>query len=81
MLTEPAVPVVDLPRADAAQFQFYDHTVGAHLVTADAALARWIDALCSTPPGAHRPDVSFRLCKSGVVQYRIVVGAGRRSVL
>jgi hypothetical protein len=60
MLTEPAVPVVDLPRADAAQFQFYDHTVGAHLVTADAALARWIDALCSTPPGVVAADIETR---------------------
>ncbi|BBX82247.1 DNA polymerase [Mycolicibacterium aubagnense] len=60
MSTHPAVPIVDLPRVAAAQFQFYDHAVGAFLVTEDAALARWIDQLCSQPPAAVAADIETR---------------------
>lgn len=54
---EPNVPIVDLPRVNAVEFQFYDHTVGAHLVTADAQMVRWIDELCSAPPAAVAVDI------------------------
>ncbi len=57
---EPAVPVIDLPRVNAVQFQFFDHTVHAHLVTADDAMAHWIDVLCSTPPAAVAADIETR---------------------
>ncbi|SIK29319.1 3'-5' exonuclease [Mycobacteroides abscessus subsp. abscessus] len=57
MSDEPNVPVVDLPRVNAVEFQFYDHTVGAHLVTADKQMARWIDELRSAPPAAVAVDI------------------------
>lgn len=60
MSVEPAVPAIDLPRVNAVQFQFYDHTVGAYLVTADDAMARWIDELCSTAPGPVAADIETR---------------------
>ncbi|MFA5709939.1 DNA polymerase [Mycolicibacterium sp.] len=60
MSAEPGVPSVDLPRVEAAQFQFYDHTVGAYLVTADAGIARWIDELCAAPPAAVAADIETR---------------------
>lgn len=58
--SEPRVPVVDMPRVPAAQFQMYDHTVGAFLVTEDTAMARWIDEFCSAPPAAASSDIETR---------------------
>ena len=57
---EPAVPTVDLPRVPAAQFCFYDHTVGAFLVTDDEDMARWIDAFASSPPATVAADIETR---------------------
>lgn len=60
MSSEPAIPVVDLPRVDSPRFQFYDHTVGAYLVTDDDAMARWIDELTSHPRGTIAADIETR---------------------
>lgn len=57
---EPRVPVVDLPRVNAVQFQHYDHNVGAFLVTDDAAIARWIDEFVALPPGTVAADIETR---------------------
>lgn len=57
---EPAVPVVDLPRVNTPQFQFFDHTVHAHLVTDDDAMVRWIDALCTVAPSTVAADIETR---------------------
>ena len=57
---EPRVPHVDLPRVNAAQFQFYDHTIGAFLVTEDTALARWVDELSSQAPVTVAADIETR---------------------
>ena len=57
---EPRVPHVDLPRVNAAQFQFYDHTIGAFLVTEDTALARWVDELASQAPVTVAADIETR---------------------
>ena len=54
---EPRVPTVNLPRVDAVQFQHYDHTVGAYLVTDDDAMARWIEEFASQPPAAVAADI------------------------
>ena len=59
-LKEPRVPVVDLPRVNAVQFQHYDHTVGAFLVTDDAAIARWIDEFVARPPDTVAADIETR---------------------
>lgn len=59
-VAEPGVPVVDLPRVNAVQFQMYDHTVGAHLVTDDEAMSRWIDELRSAPPATVAADIETR---------------------
>lgn len=58
--TEPRSPEVDLPRVPAAQFQMYDHTVGAYLVTDDDAMARWIAELCSAAPAIVSSDIETR---------------------
>ena len=60
VLAEPAVPVVDLPRVDAAQFQLFDHNVNAFLVTDDDAMTRWIDYLCSIAPSTVAADIETR---------------------
>ena len=60
MSAEPAVPIVDLPRVASSQFQIYDHTVGAYLVTSDEYMARWIDQLCSTTPTTVAADIETR---------------------
>ena len=60
MSVEPAVPVVDLPRVNAAQFQLFDHSVFAFLVTDDDAMARWIDHLCSAAPATVAADIETR---------------------
>lgn len=60
MSAEPNVPVVDLPRVNAAQFQLFDHNVHAFLVTDDDAMARWIDHLCSTAPATVAADIETR---------------------
>jgi DNA polymerase I-like protein with 3'-5' exonuclease and polymerase domains len=57
---EPRVPTVDLDRVDAVQFQFYDHTVGAYLVTDDDDMARWIDEFASRPPATIAADIETR---------------------
>lgn len=54
---EPDVPQVELRRVDAAQFQYYDHSVGAFLVTDDGAMERWIDTLTAASPGAVAADI------------------------
>lgn len=60
MSAEPRVPVVDLPRVQAAQFHHYDHTVGAYLVTAADDLSRWVDHLCSLAPTTVAADIETR---------------------
>lgn len=57
---EPNVPVVDLPRVNAAQFQLFDHNVHAFLVTDDEAMTRWIDHLCSAAPSTVAADIETR---------------------
>lgn len=57
---EPGVPAVDLPRVSCAQFQHYDHNVGAFLVTDDAAMARWVGEFAAGPPGAVAADIETR---------------------
>lgn len=54
---EPRVPVVDLPRVDAAQFQIYDHSLGSFLVTDDNAMVRWIDDFTAAPPAPVAADI------------------------
>lgn len=58
--SEPRIPTVDLPRVSAAQFQFYDHNVGAFLVTEEAALRRWVDEFTSRPPSTVAVDCETR---------------------
>lgn len=60
MSPEPDVPRVELRRVAAAQFQIYDHTVGAYLVTDDDAMAQWVEALCSTAPSTVAADIETR---------------------
>lgn len=60
MSAEPREPVVDLPRVQAAQFQHYDHTVGAYLVTAADDMAMWVDQLCSAAPTTVAADIETR---------------------
>ena len=57
---EPRVPTVDLDRVNAVQFQFYDHTVGAYLVTDDDDMANWIDQFASRPPATIAADIETR---------------------
>ena len=57
---EPAVPIVNLPRVDAAQFRIYDHTIGAYLVTDDEDMRRWIDAFTAGPPTTVAADIETR---------------------
>lgn len=59
-MSEPRVPVVDLPRVDAAQFFFYDHTVGSFLVTEDARLSEMVDEFTSQPPSTIATDIETR---------------------
>ncbi len=54
---EPRVPTVHLQRVNAAQFQHYDHNVGAFLVTDDAAMVHWIDEFTSRPPRVVAADI------------------------
>ncbi|KXO92969.1 DNA polymerase I, thermostable (plasmid) [Tsukamurella tyrosinosolvens] len=60
MLVEPAVPAINLPRVNAVEFAFYDHMVGAYLVTADAAMDTWIDEFCRSAPSTVAADIESR---------------------